>query len=279
MNDLKSMSKPRCFSCLILVEILFSSAATFGQDCSHGFSSFNLPNGYSNEGADPLNVHLIVPYMNFSCEGTITEIEFAASHINQPEQMGTVHFEVWRPASSSAGTTYLYSRITSTLYSTMLDGKITTAKANATMSVSSGDILGYFISNSATLNVLTTSRPDDFSVYRLKGGSSTSTIADVSNSYDSSSNYSPLVSVSFVTMTQPAVESTILTEHVVPSERKSLFSGVEVVYLTSKPPSMVSSTYTKELDIVSSILVSSSAAPGTDEGMLNTWARERYTFP
>ena len=80
-------------------------------------------------------------------------------------------------------------------------------------------------------------------------------------------------------MTQPAVESTILTEHVVPSERKSLFSGVEVVYLTSKPPSMVSSTYTKELDIVSSILVSSSAAPGTDEGMLNTWARERYTFP
>ena len=135
--------------------------------------------------------------MNFSCEGIITEIEFAVSHISRTNQMGTVNFEVWRPASSSSGTTYLYSRITSTLYSTMLDGRIITARVNAAMSVSSGDILGYFISNSETLNVLTTSRPDDFSVYRLKGGSSTSTIADVSNSYDSSSNYSPLVSVSF----------------------------------------------------------------------------------
>ena len=136
--------------------------------------------------------------MNFSCDGTIDKIEFAASHAN--EASGTVEFQVWRPAASSSRTVTLYTLITEAPYSGNLgDQGYIIGTITPSLPVSSGDILGIFISDSGSLNVGTTSaRNDDFTVYQLKEGSSImASTADIPNFYDSSSDFSPLLSVSF----------------------------------------------------------------------------------
>ena len=136
--------------------------------------------------------------MNFSCDGTITEIEFAASFAE--ERRGTIDFEVWRPVESSSGTITLFSSVTDVRYTGMLDdddGGHARTSVVVPMSVSSGDVLGIYVINTRSLNILTSSKNDDFTVYQLKDGSSTKSTANIPSSYDSSSSYSPLVSVSF----------------------------------------------------------------------------------
>ena len=136
--------------------------------------------------------------MNFSCDGTIDKIEFAASHAE--EARGTVEFQVWRPSASSSGIVTLYELITDAPYSGSFDdGGYRTGVISPSFTVSSGDILGIFVDNSRSLNVGTTSvRNDDYTVYQLKEGSSnTASTANIPSYYDSSSNFSPLLSVSF----------------------------------------------------------------------------------
>ena len=174
-------------------------------DCSRGFDTFSLPEGDGDDRRRKRQssraIHYIVPYMNFSCDGTIDKIEFAASHAE--EVRGTVEFEVWRPSASSSGTVTLYALITDATYTRRIDdGGYRTGTISPSFTVSSGDILGIFVHNSRTLNVGTTSiGDDDFLVYRLKDGSGTTTTANIPSSYDSSSNFSPLVTVSFGELT------------------------------------------------------------------------------
>ena len=180
-----------------LSDVLFEFAG-----CSRGFDTFSLSSGDDDDDDDDSReIHYVVPYMNFSCDGTIDKIEFAASHAE--EARGTVEFEVWRPSASSSGIVTLYELITDAPYSGSFDdGGYRTGTISPSFTVSSGDVLGIFVRNSRSLNVGTTSRSDDdFLVYRLKDGSGTATTANIPSSYDSSSNFSPLVTVSFGELT------------------------------------------------------------------------------
>jgi hypothetical protein len=171
-----------------------ATATAQSPGCGRGFNAVSLP----DDGQPfPAYAHVILPFMNFSCDGTITEFEFAESLAMNG--VGTIRFEVWRPMASSSGVVTLFTSITSVAYTGGMqqnrNGHEITS-LSASMPVSSGDVLGVLVPDGDILNILTT-EISDFTVYQLKGGSSSDSTANIPSSYDSSSSYSPLVSVSF----------------------------------------------------------------------------------
>jgi hypothetical protein len=69
-----------------------ATATAQSPGCGRGFNAVSLP----DDGQPfPAYAHVILPFMNFSCDGTITEFEFAESLAMNG--VGTIRFEVWRP--------------------------------------------------------------------------------------------------------------------------------------------------------------------------------------
>ena len=76
----------------------------------------------------------IIPELNFSCDGTVTQWKVGLNLENNQE----VNLQIWRSVSSSPGD---YTRVTEVIYTVTADETIATVSVS--MSVMAGDMVGF----------------------------------------------------------------------------------------------------------------------------------------
>ena len=101
-------------------------------DCVDAFGDFNYVCG----GRVPDNAQYIIPQLNFSCDGTVTQWKVGLEGGGHNRE---VNLQIWR--SMGAG---VYTRVTEVVYTkTVRDERIATVPVS--MSVMAGDLVGFYV--------------------------------------------------------------------------------------------------------------------------------------
>lgn len=144
----------------------------------------------------------IVPGMNFTCDGNITEWNIAASVPRNRPKQHFIALQLWRVQGTNASGVSLYSLVKSQVFSaadlSRTSSTVLTFSPTPEMSFSSGDVVGFHISaapqQKSPLCVLLDSEASSFTMYE-EPHTGTATVADVSSSFSTISTVSPLISV------------------------------------------------------------------------------------
>ena len=146
-------------------------------DCVGAFDDFNFVCG----GKVPDNTLYIIPELNFSCDGTVTQWKVGLEDRSENQE---VNLQIWRSVGTGE-----YSRVTEAVYA-KTDGDERIATVPVSMSVMAGDMVGFYVPD-GQLQLRTA--PDMGLTMYTTGGSPQTTV----NTSGSTVGPSPFISVVF----------------------------------------------------------------------------------
>ena len=144
-------------------------------ECLGSFDDFNWVCG----NRAPHNTQYIIPELNFSCDGTVTQWKVGLEEDDVNEE---VNLQIWR---SGVGE---YSRVTEVVYTKTVNERIATVPVS--MSVMAGDMVGFYVPDGQLQ--LHTAPDVGLTMYTI-GGSPASSLAAL----DAVVGPSPYISVVF----------------------------------------------------------------------------------
>ena len=159
---------------------MFEWCCTFSPhptDCLGAFADFNFVCGYEVSR----NTQYIIPQLNFSCNGTVTQWKVGLEERDKKER---VNIQIWR--SMGVGE---YTRVTEEVYTKTVYEKIAIATVPVSMSVMAGDMVGFYVPRLLRLHTA----PDVGLTMYTTRGSPTSSLAAL----ESVVGPSPYISVVF----------------------------------------------------------------------------------
>ena len=134
---------------------------------------------------------VIIPRLNFTCNGRITSIR--ARMIVDNSRSDYLSFQVWRPASvgstmySKTGEVQLQSDDQLSVVNNVTRIATITLTGNNTMEIQSGDVVGYYHPPDARLRVISR-RTDQYRVYEFTGSNESITLTN-----NNPNNLQPLI--------------------------------------------------------------------------------------
>ena len=138
-----------------------------------------------NDGADP-GYQYIAPNLTLPCDGVVTKWKIGIENSNN----GRVYLQIWQPNGTD------YHRVDESLYTHSTGGTI--AEVSTSMTVSAGDVVGFFIpnDNQLRLRVAWASVPGHTILQGMRSDNGEIPVATFSDIHAAFSS-SPLVSIGF----------------------------------------------------------------------------------
>ena len=136
---------------------------------------------------------IIIPRLNFTCNGRITSIRARMIFDNSSSDYPS--FQVWRPPSigstmyNKIGEVQLQSDDQLSVVNNVTRIATITLTGNNTMEVQSGDVVGYYHPPDARLRVIMR-RTDEYRVYEFSGTRETVNLNDI---FNNTNNLQPLI--------------------------------------------------------------------------------------
>ena len=167
------------FIVMAQIRVLISSENFYDFNCVPGGKSSTAPDGYQ----------YISPNLTFPCDGVVTKWKIGT----EDEKDDQVYLQIWQPVGTG------YSRVAETVYTNSRGQTI--AEVSSDMTVSAGDVIGFFIprnkgGNNVGLKVAWAPVPDHTLLRGRQSAQSVSPVATFTGSSTTLSS-SPLVSVIF----------------------------------------------------------------------------------
>ena len=160
----------------LIFHVLFSLENFYNFHC--------VPTGFGSTALD--GYQYISPNLTFSCDGAVTKWKIGTEDRNSQQ----VYLQIWQPTETD------YTRVAETVYTHSGGGTISEVLTN--MTVSAGDVIGFFIPRGSFvgLRVAWAPVPDHTLLQGMQSADGVSPVATFSGSPTTLSS-SPLVSVIF----------------------------------------------------------------------------------